>query len=53
MNRFNRDYAVVGPNGRIFLESHSAERCENLRKELAEEGIGATVVKSDLPRRVA
>ena len=52
MNRFNRDYALVRADGRIVAESHSAGRLETLRGELADEGMIAAVVKSDLPRHL-
>lgn len=50
MNRFSRDYALVGSNGRIHAESHSRDRLEALRAELAADGVAAQVVASDLPR---
>ena len=52
MNRFNRDFALVRADGQIVAESHSADRLETLRSELADEGTIAAVVKSDLPRRL-
>lgn len=47
MNRFSRDYALVREDGAIVWESHYLERLEVMRRELAEEGIVARVVKSD------
>lgn len=49
-NRFNRDFALVTEHGRILAESHNPERLEQFRAEVAEEGIKAVVVPSDLPR---
>lgn len=51
MNRFNRDFALVSNDGKILMEAHNATRLETMRQELAVEGIVASVVKSDLPRR--
>ncbi len=50
MNRFNRDFALVGINGRILIESHTRERLAQFQTQLAEEGIHAEIVASDLPR---
>lgn len=50
MNRFNRDFALVRQNGSVIWESHDAARLMQIRDELAEEGIIARVVASDLPR---
>jgi hypothetical protein len=50
MNRFNRDFALIRANGSVIWESHDVARLEVIRKELAEEGIAAKIVKSDLPR---
>jgi exosome complex RNA-binding protein Rrp4 len=51
MNRFNRDYAVVGHNGHIWLETHDKDRAAQVAAELRAEGKSCEVVKSDCPRR--
>jgi len=50
-NRFDRDYALVRPNGTIVAESHSRERLEALRLDCLREGIVLMMIRSDLPRR--
>lgn len=51
MHRFNRDFALIrSSTGQIMAESHSEERLEKLRTELAEEDIECEIIKSDLPR---
>lgn len=43
---FDRDYAVVGNNGRIWTETNDKQRAEHVAAELQAEGIGCVVVRS-------
>jgi hypothetical protein len=44
MHKFDRDYAVVLPSGKIVLETHDLQRAQQTAAENA-----GTVVQSELP----
>lgn len=50
MNRFSRDYALVGKSGKVWTESHDPEILAAMQAEFHEDGIDVELVKSDLPR---